>query len=157
MTANAGSVITFLRNASKNSTINAASMTMNGTVKVTLLPAYTPKAGAAFTLWTVSGTFSGTPQFDLPELPAGLMWDTSGVAAPTGILRIVEGTGIKNIQQGEKVSVEVVAANGTTVATFTTTLAQVKNVFYSQSLPKGIYVLSIRSDKGVTDSITLKK
>lgn len=157
VTANAGSVITFLRNASKNSTINAASMTMNGTVKVTLLPAYTPKAGAAFTLWTVSGTFSGTPQFDLPELPAGLMWDTSGVAAPTGILRIVEGTGIKNIQQGEKVSVEVVAANGTTVATFTTTLAQVKNVFYSQSLPKGIYVLSIRSDKGVTDAITLKK
>lgn len=100
--AKEGSTITFIRNATKNSTLNTVNLTMNGTVKVTLLAAYSPKVGDEFTLWTVSGTFSGTPTFDLPELPAGMAWDTSGMASKTGVLRIVNATDINtlNVEHG---------------------------------------------------------
>ena len=65
---NSGSTITFMKNASKNSTLDTKNLTLNGTVKVVLLSGYTPKAGDTMTLWTVSGTLSGTPSFLLPDL-----------------------------------------------------------------------------------------
>ena len=66
-------------------------LTMNGTLKVILASDYQPKVGDTFNLWTVTNTFSGTPVFDLPSLPRGLAWDTSAVAAKTGVLKIIEG------------------------------------------------------------------
>jgi hypothetical protein len=88
--SNAGSTINFLKNASKNSTLDTKNLTLNGTVKVTLLSGYTPKAGDELTLWTVSGTLSGTPQYDLPALPEGLYWDVRGLSEKTGVLRITD-------------------------------------------------------------------
>jgi hypothetical protein len=68
---------------------------MNGIVKVTLLNDYVPSAGDEFTLWTVSHPtltpkFNGTPTFDLPKLPAGLAWDTTGTTGIKGVLRVIE-------------------------------------------------------------------
>ena len=83
-----GSVITFLRNASKNSTLETNNLTLNGVVRVKLLSTYTPKDGDEFVLWTVSNTLSGTPTFDLPDLPDGLYWDVSGLSEKNGVLRI---------------------------------------------------------------------
>ena len=75
ITANEGSLVTFIKQKSKNSMIIAKNFVMNGTLKV-VFNNYTPAIGDEITLWEVSGTFSGTPTFDLPELPAGMEWDT---------------------------------------------------------------------------------
>jgi autotransporter-associated beta strand protein len=87
----AGSTVTFLFNSTKQSALQPQIFTMNGTVKVVLLDDYVPQIGDEFTLWTTTGTFSGTPEFDLPLLPPGLEWDTSEVAQKTGVLRVVKG------------------------------------------------------------------
>ena len=97
ITVNEGATITFLKNSSKNSKLNTKNLTIDGTIKVVLNSNYTPAVGDELTLWTVSGTFSGTPTFDLPELPAGMEWDTSRLTEATGILSIKQATGIHNI------------------------------------------------------------
>ena len=96
----AGSTITFLRNASKNSTLNTKNLTLNGTVKLTLISDYTPQLGDEYTLWTVSGTLNGTPTFDLPELPEGLYWDVRGLSEKTGVLRVTDDAtvGLRRLQ-----------------------------------------------------------
>ncbi|MBO7140158.1 MAG: autotransporter-associated beta strand repeat-containing protein [Prevotella sp.] len=90
---NSDAVVNFIvQDNAKYSKLEAASLTMNGIVRLTLLDGYTPAIGDEFTLWTASSTFRGTPVFDLPKLSAGMAWDTEGLANKTGILRIVEGT-----------------------------------------------------------------
>ena len=158
LTAQTGSTLHFLKNSSKCSTITVGStLTMNGTVKVTLLSGYTPAAGDSLVLWT-AGTFSGTPQFDLPELPAGLKWDTSSVAAAKGVLRIAEDpTAITAIAADDQVTVEVFAASGVRVATYTATYAEVRAAFFRLSLKRGIYVLRIHNGQGSGGAITVSK
>ena len=48
------------------------------------------KAGDELKLWTVSGTFSGTPKFDLP---AGYVWDTSRINEGVLVVKDID-TGI---------------------------------------------------------------
>ena len=157
--AKVGSTITFLRNASKNSTINTADFTMNGTVKVTLLSAYTPKAGDEFTLWTCSGTFSGTPLFDLPELPAGLYWDTTGVAAATGVLRVTDSVidGIGSIGQAEQVSAEVYTIGGTFVGTLQTARRDVAKAVAKLGVRPGLYIVKMQAGRNIqTQTVTVR-
>ena len=160
--AKVGSTITFMRNASKNSTLNTVNLTLNGKVKVTLLSTYTPKAGDELTLWTVSGTLSGTPTFDLPALPEGLYWDVRNVMEKTGVLRVTDDATVgihaaSAIAADEQVTVEVIAASGVRVATYTATYAEAKAAFYRQPLTKGIYVLRIHSDKGASGTVKVSK
>ena len=81
-----GGTATFLVNATKNSTINAVNMTFNGTLKLKFTADRELKVGDELKLWTLTGTFSGTPQFDLPD---NYTWDTSriseGVLVVTGV------------------------------------------------------------------------
>ena len=90
LNAASGSVINFLISSSKNSALDVKSLAMNGTVKVTLINNYVPALGTEFTLWTASSTFSGTPSFDLPDLPEGLYWDPTGLKDKTGVLRVTD-------------------------------------------------------------------
>ncbi len=90
ITVDEGGVVNFLVNKTKNSTFVANSLTMNGTIKLTLLldnetgkPLRELNIGDELTLWTLSEPFSGTPKFDLP---AGYVWDTSDIS--NGILRV---------------------------------------------------------------------
>ena len=88
---NDGAVVDFIvQDNAKYSKLEAASLTVNGTVRLTLLDGYTPAVGDELTLWTASSSFRGTPTFDLPKLPAGMAWDTTALADKTGTLRIVE-------------------------------------------------------------------
>lgn len=96
---------------------------------------YTPKKGDELTLWTVSGTFSGTPQFDLPNLPGGLAWDTSLLTDGTGILRVVAATGIRtaNAERGTLNDNAIYDVNGR----LRKRLMTEKNI---DNLPAGIYI-----------------
>ena len=91
VTVNDGATVTFLVNATKNGTLEAKNLTMNGTVKVTFTASRELKAGDELKLWTLSGTFSGTPKFDLPE---GYYWDTSRISEGVLVVKGVD-TGIK--------------------------------------------------------------
>ena len=92
VTVSSGGVVNFLVNASKNSSITAANLTFNGTVKVTLVANRNLKVGDELKLWTVSGTFSGTPTFDLP---AGYQWDTSRISE--GVISVMDILGVKAV------------------------------------------------------------
>ena len=84
ITVSDGAVVNFLVNASKNSTLTTKNLTINGTVKVTFTVNRELNVGDELKLWTVSGTFSGTPKFELPE---AYTWDTSRISE--GIISVV--------------------------------------------------------------------
>ena len=110
---NAGSTLNMIINSTADgdySTLEPAYLTMNGTLTATLNDSYQPKAGDTFTLWIVKNTFSGTPQFELPALPLGLGWDTSAVAAKTGVLRIVEVNVDGDVNEDGEIGMADVAA-----------------------------------------------
>jgi hypothetical protein len=135
VTVNEGGVLTFLKNASKNSVIDTKDLTINGTVKVTLVSGYTPKIGDSFTLWTVSGTFAGNPTFDLPALPEGMAWDTTKLTDGTGVLSIIAATGIRtaNAERGTLNDNAIYDVNGR----LRKRLMTEKNI---DNLPAGIYI-----------------
>ena len=87
----------------------------------------------------------GNVKFDLPALPEHYYWDTSKFGHGYLYIRYSTSVGIMGIAASEEVHVDVFASNGVVVASYTTTLAEAKTVFNRQSLPKGIYILRIRS------------
>jgi hypothetical protein len=99
----------------------------------------------------------GDVKYELPELPEHYYWDTSKFANGYLYIRYSTSVGITGITSGEKVSVDVFASNGVVVASYVTTLAEVKAGFYRQALPKGIYILRMRSEKNATASMTLRR
>ena len=122
-------------------------LTMNGTVKVVLADSYQPQAGDAFTLWNVSRTFSGTPSFDLPQLPDGLFWDTSAVADKEGVLRITDDStqGIGRLAADAEVSCEVYTTGGAKVLTFTAQKKDVTGKVRQSPLRAGTYIVKMHT------------
>ena len=150
MNFNTGSTLNIIINgtgANDYSTLEPKLLTMNGTVKVTLMDGYTPKAGDAFTLWTVANTFSGTPVFELPELPEGLYWKTTDVAAKTGVLLISDdpSQGIGRMTASTPVTCEVFTLSGVSMGTFSSLKGEAADVARTQSLPVGTYILKMHS------------
>ena len=147
VTIDQGATVSFLRNSSKNSTITTKDLVLNGTVKVVLVNDFTPAIGDAFTLWTVTGTFSGTPTFELPELPAGMAWDTSSLTDGTGILRVVEATAISQMAADAEVTCDAYTLKGTKVATFKARKADIPAVLKQSGVQFGVYVVKMSNGK----------
>ena len=89
----------------------------------------------------------GEVKFELPALPEHYYWDTNKFEQGYLYIRYSTSVDIKGITSGETVYVDVFASNGVVVASYVTTLAEAKAVFNRQSLPKGVYILRIRSEK----------
>jgi hypothetical protein len=153
-----GSTLSFLFNATKQSQLQSDILTVNGTVKVILLNDYTPKAGDAFTLWTTT-LFKGTPKFDLPALPAGLYWDTSGVAAKTGVLRVTDdaAAGIGQLGQDVVVSCEVYTVGGMLIGSFEAPRQQIRSEVKRLGVGKGVYVVKMRGGRNLnTETVVIR-
>lgn len=135
-------------------------VTLNGTIHVTYSN-WTPAAGDIVRViaWNGSthGTFSGTPSFELQELPAGLAWDTSTLLKD-GTIRVVSATAIRGakIDDNAMVTVEMCNASGAKVATFKCAKKSAASHAKSQNQPAGIYVLRMSNGKK-TESIKIRK
>ncbi len=103
-------------------------LTVNDSVIVKLSDRYTPAVGDSIVLWTAS-KFSGTPKLQLPDLPNGMMWDTSSLATANGVLKIVTNTGIYGINADGTPRRLVYTLDGKRVG---------DNI---NSLPAGVYVV----------------
>jgi hypothetical protein len=145
---NQGSTLNVLIDAADSySSLEPRFLTMNGTVKVILTDNYKPKAGDEFTLWKASGSFTGTPTFDLPDLPEGLFWVTSGVAAKEGVLRITDDSsqGIGRMTADTPVDCEVFTASGVRVATLSTVKGQASEMVRQLPIPAGTYIVRLNA------------
>ena len=141
--------------ARKTGSIKTTNLVMNGTVKFTHNTSFTE--GYSKTLWTVSGTFSGTPTFELPELPSGLEWDTSGLCNATGVL-VVKATGIKTTSNtGLKAIVEIYSFGGVKVGSYNSTVGTAKDDFFNRNMPAGVYILKIVDSEGGRQTIEVMK
>lgn len=120
--------------------------TVNATIHVTYNDkTWTPAEGDYVRVFDCEGTISGTPSFDLQELPEGLQWDTTKLLSD-GIISVSTSTGIMNIGANTSFTAEVYTLSGVKVATgLTTTKTTLQNDLKARGLAKGTYI--VRSGK----------
>ena len=149
---NEGSTLNIvIADAESYSSLQPEYLTLNGTVSVTLADGYQPKVGDTFTLWTVKQTFTGTPTYSLPALPAGMAWDTTALAQQTGVLRITaDETGIAALKANGQVCCTVYNAGGVFVGTFLTPLSGVEAQLKSLGVGAGTYIVKMTDGRNVT-------
>lgn len=120
--------------------IEAPSLTINGDITLELYSNYKPAIGDEVVFWkanSVSGTLSAV---NLPELPEGMQWNTDNLMT-SGVVRIVEATGIDNISANEEFKGAVYTLNGVKVADITTTKATLNKDVKALGVGSGIYVV----------------
>lgn len=145
----AGAMVNFvIQNTSTYSKLEPKYFTMNGTVKVTLLDDYTPKVGDSFTLWN-GGSFSGKPSYDLPTLPAGLYWNTTAVAAKTGILSITNdpALGIGVLPSDAQVVCEVYTVGGQRIGSFECLRGDIRLEVKRLGVQPGAYIVRMQGGR----------
>ena len=144
---NAGATAHFLVGGSKCSQVQAKFLTVNGKVKVTLADGFEPRVGAAYTLWTASNSFGGQPTFDLPALPEGYAWDTTGLLAKEGVLRITGTDGIQTIDNSATVRCEVYTLTGLKLGEFTARKYEVRRHLAQYKMYARTFIIKMHSDK----------
>ena len=119
---------------------------VNATIHVTYNDkTWTPAEGDYVRVFDCEGAISGTPSFDLQELPEGLQWDTTKLLSD-GIISVSASTGIMNIGANTSFTAEVYTLSGVKVATgLTTTKTTLQNDLKARGLAKGTYI--VRSGK----------
>ena len=146
ITINQGATLVLtLRSATSNSKVEPATLTLNGTVKIELGSSFTPAVGQSFTLWTVKNTLNNNATYDLPELPAGMGWDVSGLKEKTGVLRIVAADGIEAIDANSEVTATVYNATGQQLFTLTTTKARAAADVRRLARTSGTYIVKLKA------------
>ncbi len=86
-------------NTSRSYLTIGGDLKLNGDIYIELGSSYTPAAGDEIIFWTVAKEVTGNPVLHLPELPAGLYWDTTGLLTKEGKLRVTDQpTGINAVE-----------------------------------------------------------
>ena len=129
-----------------HSWIEASTLTLNGDVTLEAYSGYIPVEGDEIILWQVDN-FNGTPSaINLPELPEGLLWDTSDLLKPTGIVRVVSATGIGNIANDKSFKAAVYTLDGTKVGDIITTKATMQNDVKALGVNRGVYCIRTENE-----------
>ncbi len=145
---------------------DASSITIQdgATIKAFLSSSYNPaatvtaeKADSFRVFYDFAKVNVGTLKYDLPQLPEHYYWDTDDIAKGYLFIRYTEQTGVRGIAAGEPVAVDVIDASGVKVMEYTSTLTTARADFATKSVPRGIYILRIRDEKGNGGSITVRK
>lgn len=159
LTANAGSVVSLnIKNAS-NTTSSRSFLKVggvfkaDGTIRITLSDNYSPEEGDEIVLWT-AGSFSGTPTVELPELPEWLDWDSTGLLAAEGKLRVISSAGISSKPAADEAVVcRVFTLSGVLVGQFEATGATAVERAKSAIGASGTYIIRI---SGADSASTVK-
>ena len=100
-----GSTLQLIAYNNKNGNTSRSYLTVGGDLnlsgEITIELGYTPEAGDTLEFWTAKNV-KGTPTaINLPELPAGLYWDTSELLTPESKLVVTDQkpTGIRSIRK----------------------------------------------------------
>ena len=144
--------------ANSYSQLQPLMLTMNGTLNV-VLDGYTPKLGDEFTLWTVTRTFSGTPTYDLPALPAGLYWDTRELNAVKGVLKVSDDAslGIGQISADAIVSCEAYTVAGVQLGTFKARRSDITAQLRKLGVLPGTYVVRMTAGRNsATETVIIR-
>lgn len=145
---------------------DASSLTIEDgtTVRVFLASSYNPAATVTeenadgFRLFSGFAKVKvGDVKFDLPELPEHYYWDTTHFEEGYLYIRYTSQTGVRGISSADEVHVDVVTASGVVAAQYVSTLAEAKRAFYGMQLPKGVYILRIKDEKGNGGAISVRK
>lgn len=99
----------------------------------------------------------GDVKFELPDLPEHYYWDTTSFKNGYLHVRYTSSVGMMDIASSEEVHVDVFASNGAVVSSYVSKLAEVKADFYRLPLPKGVYILRVRSKKSLNCLSITKK
>ncbi|MDE5795341.1 MAG: autotransporter-associated beta strand repeat-containing protein [Muribaculaceae bacterium] len=160
VTVNTGSSLSlYLRVAGKSNDCSyldvKGNLMINGNVVVTMSSEYTPAVGDQFQLWK-AGSFSGTPNIELPQLPEGLVWNFEGLKDNSGILKVEAGNGVSTISDAAQVVCKVYDAMGICLGTFETTKGNAAVAAKSElNLRSGIYILVLEAE-GTTETLKLQ-
>lgn len=145
-----GSVLHFhIQNSNVYSQLLPTFLTMNGTVKVTLADDYIPQKGDSFELWNASRTFSGTPKYDLPTLPAGLYWNTAAMVEKIGVLSITDdpALGIGKLPADILVACEVYTVGGIHVGSLECRRCDIHREVKRLSVQPGAYIVKMQGGR----------
>ena len=161
VTFNSGStlVIGLRRCASKTNPggsqiVGINKLTMKGTISAFLYEGYEPVEGDSMIIFEAK-SFTGTPQFDLPELPSGFFWNTDRISE--GLLFIgYDATAIESIPADTDVEVSVFTVGGSQIGSFTCPFGSVEAAFRQSEHPSGVYLLKITSPQGTITKKLLK-
>lgn len=148
---NEGSTLNIIiQGTDSHSSLEPKFLTMNGVVKVAFTDDYKPKAGDEFILWEAS-SFSGTPTFDLPDLPEGLYWVASDMAAKKGVLRITDDStqGVGRLAADTPVVCEVFTLSGVRLAVFNSVKADAADQVLREGLAAGTYIVKMNGGKRI--------
>ena len=161
VTFNAGSTLTVgLRRCATSTNpggtqiIGINKLTMNGTISAYLYEAYEPAEGDSMIIWEAT-SFAGTPQFDLPQLPHGFMWNTDRISEGK-LFVAVDPTAIISIPADTDVEVSILTVGGSQIGSFTCPFGSVEAAFRQSAHPSGVYLLKITSPQGTLTKKVLK-
>lgn len=125
-------------------------LTLKGTLRIRLNKGYSAQLGDGFQLWECKEVSAADDLIlELPELPDGLAWDTSGLLKSQGILRITDATGINITSWDEPVEVSVMNLNGVHIASCNCPYNEVHNRIESiKNLQNSFCLIKIKSRNG---------
>lgn len=134
------------------------------TVKAFLTSSYNPattvteeKADSFRVFYDFANVSVGKVKFDLPELPEHYYWDTTKFSEGYLFVRYTSQTGVHGVTAEENVAVTVVNSSGMAVANYEACFSEARSVFATLALPRGVYVLNIRNERGKGGSIVVRK
>ena len=135
-----------------------STLTINGTISVNMADTYVPADGDAIILWTAGEIALGSGiKYDLPDLPAGLEWDTSAMNSTTGTLKVrAVSDGIDDIGMNEQVRCVVYDLTGQRVAEFTTERAGVETAIRNATSRRGVFVVRMTALGGAVASVKMR-
>lgn len=154
VTINPGATLSlYLRVAGKGNSCSyidvAGTLKIEGNVRVEMNPEYLPAEGDEFQLWKAD-KFSGNPKLELPELPEGLMWDTTGLMDASGTLRVIKSSGVNVISDEDPIICQVYDSLGIYIGQLATTKATMKSDAKTQfNLGDGIYVFRFMAHNSI--------
>ena len=128
---------------------NLSSLTLRGTLKVSVREGLELEPGIEYTLWEANRTtLSDGVELELASPGAGLEWDTTDLES--GILRVKEGMGVEAVLADEPVDCEAYTVGGAAAGRFTCARRDIRRTMEAEGYAPGVYTVKVRHGASVS-------